>query len=353
MNHKKAQSTVLVTGATGLTGGHLARTLAARGQRVRALARPGADTRALQAQGIEIARGHLTRREDVLEAARHVNVVYHIAAAYRTARQPDSYYFEVNAGGTESVVAACEHWNIPRLVHCSTAGVHGHISRAPGTEESPLSPGDVYQESKLEGERIVQSAIGRGLSAVIVRPGAIYGPGDMRLLKLFRSVQRRRFLMFGRGEVKYHLVYIDDLVEGFQLAAQSPAAGQTFILAGPRSTTLNELVMLVARAVGAPSPRLHVPLLPLMAAAAACEAVCRTVRLEPPLHRRRADFFVKNRSFSIDKARRVLGFEPQVEPEQGLRRTAQWYAQQGLIAPVPTAEDLPQVERRVAQEVAL
>jgi dihydroflavonol-4-reductase len=344
-----ANGPVLVTGATGFAGGHLARTLARRGCEVRALVRPSADTRNLEASGITLIRGELVRPEDVARAAEGVDTIFHIAAAYRTARQPDSYYYDVNVGGTRNVIVAMKRHGVRRLVHCSTAGVHGHVTQQPATEDSVFNPGDVYQASKLEGERIVRAAMDHGAEAVIVRPGAIYGPGDLRLLKLFRSIQRGRFVMFGPGSVNYHLVYVDDLVEGFILSAATPAIGQTFIIAGPSYTPLRDLVQMVAQAVGSRPPRLSVPIAPLMALATVCEGLCRPLRVEPPLHRRRADFFLKNRAFSIDKARRLLGYTPLVDTVEGLARTARWYAAQGLLAPL---RDPAPIHVRSPQEVA-
>jgi dihydroflavonol-4-reductase len=340
---------ILVTGATGFAGGRLACTLAERGCRVRALVRPGAATAHLAHAGIELVEGQLTRREDVLRAAAGTPTIFHIAAAYRTARQPDSYYHDVNVRGTEHILEAAQRRSAVRLVHCSTVGVHGHIASAPADEDAPIKPGDVYQHTKALGEQRVREAIGRGVPAVIARPAAIYGPGDMRLLKLFRAIQRRRFIMFGSGSINYHLVHVDDLVEGFILCAASPqATGGTFILAGPRSITLNELAALIASAVDVPPPRLRLPAWPLLTAAALCEALCRPLRIEPPLHRRRADFFIKNRAFTTARARQVLGFLPRISPEEGLRQTAAWYAQQGLLAPVPASQPTPPP---VAQEV--
>jgi len=330
--------TVLVTGATGFTGGKLARELAARGLCVRALVRPGGLTEGLHHKNIELVWGQLTSAVDVVRAAEGVETIYHIAAAYRTAKQPDSYYFDVNVGGTEHVLAAAQRHGVARVVHCSTVGVHGHVRQMVADETTPFNPGDVYQESKLAGEKLVWEGIASGVPATIVRPTPIYGPGDTRLLKLFRLTRNGTFWIFGRGEVHYHLVYIDDLVNGLLLAGEAPAAlGEAFIIAGPQSTSLNELAQLVANAVGVKAPRGRLPLWPLMMAAGACEEVCRTLRIEPPLHRRRADFFVKHRSFSIEKARRVLGYQPVVGLEEGLWLTAQWYASKGLIQPISAA----------------
>lgn len=329
---------VLVTGATGFTGGHLARELRRRGERVRVLVRPGADARDLAARGMELVEGRLTERADVRRAAAGTRAIYHIAAAYRTARQPDSYYRDVNVGGTEHVLEAARIEGVGRVVHCSTVGVHGSVDGDAADESAPFRPGDIYQQTKLEGELRAREAAERGLPVAIARPGAIYGPGDTRLLKLFRTVQNGTFRMFGPGRVRYHLVYVSDLVDGLILCGTRPeAVGGTFILAGPRSTPLNELVALVAAAVGVRPPRGRLPLWPLLGAAAACEALCRPLRIEPPLHRRRAEFFVKNRAFTVEHARRTLGYDPRVAPEEGLARTAAWYAEQGLLRPLESA----------------
>ena len=126
--------------------------------------------------------------------------------------------------------------------------------------------------------------------------------------------------MFGQGKATYHLVYIDDLVDGIVLCGEHPAAvGETFILAGPRYTTINELVVRVAAAVGVPPPRARAPLTPLLGAAWLCEMACKPLGLEPPLHRRRCDFFTKVRGFSSAKARRMLGYA-RGRPRRGAAR---------------------------------
>src|SRR5207247_3603756 len=126
-------------------------------------------------------------------------------------------------------------------------------------EEAPLKPDDIYQQTKLEGERLARETDARlGIEVTIVRPSGIYGPGDRRLLKLFRGVARRRWITLGRGEIYYHLTYIDDLVEGFRLCGEHPsAANQTYILAGGEVSTLNELVAMIAEVAGVPAPAVH------------------------------------------------------------------------------------------------
>lgn len=339
------RGTVLVTGASGFAGGHLARVLLARGYGVRALVRHATDASQLANAGIEIALGDVTDASAVARAVAGVDVVYHIAAVFRTAGHPDTYYRAVNAGGTRHVLDAAARHRVSRVVHCSTVGVHGAIRDVPSHEGSPFNPGDIYQETKLEGELAAQEAFREGLPGVVVRPGAIYGPGDLRFLKLFRAVRAGRFRMFGSGEVTYHLAYIDDLVDGFILCGEKPAAlGETYILGGDEYFSLNEFVRMIAEAVGVEPPRGHLPLWPLMTAAVLCEAVCRPFGVDPPLHRRRVEFFVKPRAFTIEKAKSELGYAPRVRAREGLRRTAAWYVEHGhldgpAVRSSATAED--------------
>jgi dihydroflavonol-4-reductase len=329
---KSQKPLALVTGATGFTGGHVARELRRRGHRVRALVRPGSDVSSLAGHDIELCSGQLVSASDVRRAMEGVEIVYHIAAAYREAKHPDSYYFDVNVGGTKNILDAARAEGVHRVVHCSTAGVHGEVTTVPADECAPLSPGDVYQDSKLEGEQVALAEFGRGLPGVVFRPVGIYGPGDTRFLKLFRTIDSGRFRMFGSGEVLYHLTYIDDLVDGIILCGEVPdALGQVFLLAGPGYTTLNELVARVAEALDRPMPRGRLPLWPLLTAATLCEAACRPLGIDPPLHRRRCDFFVKDRAFTSAKAREILGYEPKVDLAAGLRRTADWYRATGLL----------------------
>jgi nucleoside-diphosphate-sugar epimerase len=324
---------VLVTGATGFTGGALARRLATHNAPVRALVRNRCRAATLADMGIEIAQGQLCDPASLRQAMSGIDVVYHIAALYRQQGVEPQAFREANSIGVKHLLDAAVDAKVSRFVHCSTVGVHGHIERPPAAEDAPFAPGDLYQETKLEGERIAARYMAEGrLPVTIFRPAGIYGPGDLRFLKLFRLIKRGRFPMIGDGQTLYHSVYIDDLVDGIvRCGTADRAIGETFILAGPEYTTLNEMVALVAKAVGRPPPRLRIPVAPVRAIAAACEILCRPFGLEPPLHRRRVGFFTKNRAFDISKARRQLGYAPKVSIGEGIARTSAWYTQQGLL----------------------
>ena len=260
---------VLVTGATGFTGGHLAATLARRGDDVRALVRSKSLARfaasELPLAGVVPAEGDLASPDTLARACQGVEVVYHIAATYREAGQPDSAYRAINVDGTRRLLEAAKAAGVRRVVHCSTGGVHGHIAVPPANEDAPFNPGDVYQETKLEAERLARRfGDEQGLDVVIARPIGIHGPGDTRFLKMFRGLARGTFPMLGPCTAYYHLTYIDDLVDGFHLCGTVPAAaGRTYILAGERYTTLKDLVALVAAELGVPPPRLHLPVWPV------------------------------------------------------------------------------------------
>ncbi|HVD90716.1 MAG TPA: NAD-dependent epimerase/dehydratase family protein [Vicinamibacterales bacterium] len=324
---------VLVTGATGFTGGHLARALRARGHDVIAMVRKESAAVELAAAGIALRVADLAKPETMPSAVKDIDVIYNIAALYRQAGLPASVYHQVNATAVGQLVEAAAAAGVRRVVHCSTVGVHGDVEQPPADEDAPLRPGDVYQVAKLEGERIGREAAARtGVELVIGRPSGIYGPGDRRLLKLFRGVARGRFVILGDGRIFYHLTYIDDLVEGLRLCGEvAAAAGRTYILAGAEVPTLNALTVMIAEDAGVSPPRLRLPVWPFWLAGAACEALCAPFGIEPPIYRRRVDFFTKSRAFDISRARAELGYAPSVGLREGIHRTLEWYRAAGWL----------------------
>ena len=328
----QANKRVLVTGATGFTGGALARKLVDRGDQVVALVRQTADVEELQQLGVELVYGDISDADAVSRAAKDIDIIYHIAAVYRTAGHPDSYYESVNVGGVQNVIDAARQRGVGRTVHCSTIGVHGDIKEIPSNEESPFNPGDIYQRTKLDGEELFASAMAEGLPGSIFRPGAIYGPGDLRLLKMFKQIKRNFFPLFGGGNNQYHLSYIDDLTDGIILCGEHPAAiGERFILCSDEYQTMKELAAIIAKHLGVKAPTFAPPVGPLMLAAKICEAICKPFGINPPLHTRRVEFFIKARAFDNSKAKRLIGFAPKISTEEGVKRTIKWYQDNGLL----------------------
>ena len=259
---------VLVTGGTGFVGGHLTRRLLDLGAKVRLLARPTSDgtlVREFRERGAEVLEGDITDRDKVFEAVKDQEYVFHIAALFRQAKFPDSVYYEVNVEGTRHVLDAAEKYEPRRVVHCSTVGVHSHVPSPPASEDEEYRPGDIYQLTKCEGEKLARTRFESGaVNGAIIRPAMIWGEGDRRMLKLFRGVAARRFPVIGSGKTLTHWIYVHDLVEGFLRAAIAPRAnGQIYIIAGKRPVPIRELVGTIAKKAGSKPFPLTIPALPV------------------------------------------------------------------------------------------
>jgi nucleoside-diphosphate-sugar epimerase len=326
---------VLVTGGTGFTGSHLTRRLVQKGHQVVVIDnQPGLFFEELRGIGAQILIGSVTDRRLVESAAKGCQVVHHVAAAFRKVNLPRRAYWDVNVVGARNVLAAALRHGVTKVVYCSTCGVHGDVKQGYADEETPVAPEDYYQFTKYEAERVVQEFVNKGLRAVILRPAAIYGPGDPeRFFKLFKMVKKGRFMMFGSGEVHYHPLYIDNLIDAFELAARSTkSSGEAYLIADEESFTLNQMVSAIAQALGVDLTVHYYPFWPLWAAAVACEILYKPLSMDPPLFRRRVDWFRQHRAFSIAKAKRELGYEPKVGWKEGLAKTAQWYRSHGYLS---------------------
>ena len=325
-------SKVLVTGATGFTGGKVAERVVQNGDDVVAFVRASSDTVALKRLGVECRVVDIRDPHDVAANFGDISKVFHIAAAYRSEHVDHGEFRAVNLEATRNLLDASVHNNVQRFIHCSTVGVQGEIEDPPAAEDYRFKPGDHYQQSKLDGELLALEFFRDKLPGTVVRPVGIYGPGDTRFLKLFRPIHKGQFVMIGKGEVLYHMTYIDDLVDGFMLAGEKDQAlGEIFTIAGPEYTTIRELVDIIAAVLNRKPPRLRVPFLPVYWASIVCDVVCRAINVNPPLYPRRVEFFELDRAFSTDKAQKLLGYEPKVRLADGLARTAAWYKEQGLI----------------------
>ncbi len=324
---------VALTGASGYTGGRLLEALRARGDEVAVLVRPESVSERLRSRASRVVEGGLGDAEAASRLVEGADAVLHVAAVYRTAGHPDSYYREVNVVGTERLLEAAARAGVRRFVHTSTVGVHGHVEHPPADETAPFAPGDIYQATKAEAEALaLEFHRKRGLPVAVVRPGAIYGPGETRFLKLFRAIARGRYAIVGTGRTFYHPVYIDDLVSGFLLALDRPeAVGEAFLVCGPSYVSQADLAALVARHTGGRVLPFRIPARPVQWAGDLVEAICVPLGLEPPLHRRRVDFWTKSRAFTIEKARRLLGYDPKVDLDEGMRRTAAAYREAGWL----------------------
>lgn len=318
---------VLVTGGLGFTGSALVLRLLRDGHQVVVLDRnPGLCLEEIRERGAETHLGSVADKELVDSCSRDVEVVLHLAAAFREIGAPDSLYDEVNVVGTRHVVESAIRAGARKLVYCSTQGVHGHVESPPGDESTPIAPADYYQKTKYLGEEEVRRRAG-DIESVIIRPTAIYGPGDPgRFVMIYRLVSRGWFPMFGPGETYYHPVYVENLVDAFLLAmAPGVGAGEAYIVADEEYLPIRSLVRKVGEAIGVDVRLIRLPLAPLVAAGHVCQVLCKPFGLNPPIFPRRVDWYRQVRAFRIDKAKRELGYRPEVDLDTGLRLTGRWY----------------------------
>ncbi len=334
----------LVTGAAGFLGSHVARLLAARGDRVRVLVRPSSDRRALAALKAEVALGDLRDAASLAAAMQGVRRVYHVAADYRLwARNPQEIY-DSNAGGTRHLLQAAAAAGCERFVYTSTVAtiaVHRPGQGEGGLPDERIST-DLsemighYKRSKWQAEREAVAAAKKGLPVVIVNPTAPVGPGDAKptptgkLILDFLTGKMPAFVDTG-----LNLVAVEDCAAGHLLAAEKGQPGERYIL-GARNMTLEEILQVLARITGLPAPRFRLPHAVAYAAGCVDTVVARILGREPriPLEGVRMS---RHRMFvDASRAVRELGFAP-APPEAALERAVGWYQAHGYA---------PQLARR-------
>lgn len=326
--------TALVTGANGFTASIVCRQLIEKGYKVRGLVRKNADMKLIEGVPVEFHFADLAVDTDFSIVMKDVDVIYHIAAAYRTENVPRKYFWDVNVEGTRKLLEAAKKAGVKKFVHSSTVGVQGDIENPPAKEEYRYAPGDYYQESKVDGEKLVLEFYQREkLPISIVRPVGIYVPGDTRFLKLFKHINNGKFRMIGSGNVLYHMTFVEDLARGFILAGEkNESVGEIFTIGGEGYLTLGELVEKISKILNKPVPKTKIPVWPVWFGGLLCEIACKPFGISPPIYRRRVDFFVKDRAFDISKAKRIIGYQPKVALEEGLKITADWYLKSNWLS---------------------
>jgi len=327
---------VLVTGASGFIGCRLAQILTSQGHVIVAAGRHANDVesarvRRLSDAGIPVHEGSLLEPRFADSVVAGCDAVIHLAAAQHEGNVPDSYFREVNVDGTRTLVEAALRAGARRFVYGSTIGIYGAARDGELDESSPPRPENIYGQTKFEAEQVVAGYAGK-IEISIARISETFGPGDFRLLKLFRGIDRRKFFIIGDGANLRQVIYVDDLCRALYLcAADAAAVGETFVLAGAEVMSTQTMVERIAGVLGRPPPSLRLPIGPFRAAAAVLEATLKPLGIQPPLTQRRLDFFTKSFVFSTRKLRERLGFHPEHDFVGAATLTVKWYRENGLL----------------------
>jgi nucleoside-diphosphate-sugar epimerase len=322
--------TVLVTGATGLLGSHLIDLLVERGQRPRVLVQPGNDATGFAGSEVDLHFGDLKDSEVLKAVVKDVEIVLHCAA--RTGPWgPADEYQSTNVDGLESLVQAARSAGVRRFVHVSSITVHGNDVRGVADETFPLrTEPNPYSRSKVEGERLLQRLIeDEGVPVTIVRPGWIYGPRDVASFARFATMIRDgRMVIIGSGANHVPLIYVGDVAHGVLQAAEADGAvGKSYLLVSDESVTQRDYLCAIAAELGVPAPTRHIPYPVALVLGAGFEFGARLARRRQPPSVTR--FGIKllggENQFTIERARRELGFVPQVHMSEGVKRSVDWY----------------------------
>lgn len=326
-----SKSVVLVTGGTGFTGSYLLRKLSQIGCEIRAIHRKTSDISIFSDLDIKWYEGNVYSEDVVKAACNGVTHIIHVAAAFRQPGIKAEEYFNVHLESTKILASeALKQPGFKKFVHVSTVGVLGHIKDPPADETADYSPGDIYQDSKAQAEKwILAYSKKNDLPVSVIRPAAIYGAGDRRLLKLFKIAKLPIMPLLGYTKGLYHLIHVEDLV-GFTIhcASRSETDGEIYICGSKEATSIKEMLAIISRHFGKTPRFVRIPAFPIFIVADLCEFVCKKIGIAPPIYRRRVAFFTKDRSFDTNKMCNDAGYIPQISDEKGLTSLADWYQAQ-------------------------
>lgn len=328
----------LVTGAAGLLGGHVADLLLESGEgTVRVFARPGEDVSRVERAGGEVYRGDLGDRASLESAVRGVDRVLHCAA--RTGPWGPSAEYEIaNVHGLKMLVHVAVAAGVKRLVHVSSITVHGNDVRGSVNEDAPfrVEP-NPYSKTKVMGERLLREMIrNTGAPISIVRPGWIYGPRDRASFARFATMIRDgKMVIIGSGNNHVPLIHVRDVARGVILASEvAGAIGRTYLLVNDEPVTQRDYLNTIALELGVRSPSRHIPYRLAEALGATAETAGHFLHWQkpPPLMRYGLQLAGGENQFNISRARRELGFSPQINLAAGVRDSVAWYRSEYGVA---------------------
>lgn len=332
---------ILITGATGLLGGHLIKELRQRREHIRALVLPIEDTSKLLEQGVEVVKGDITNRSTLDAAVKDIDLVFHLAGMMGVWRSFADYHL-VNVIGSENLYKAAQKAGVRRFVHTSSHTVYGLGHGRFLSEDSPLRPDpDPYSLTKAEADRLIRRLmLTSEMETVILRPGTFFGPGDrLHFGRMAQKVKDGKGVLIGRGDNALPFCYVSDVVQGFMLAGyHEKAPGQVYNITNDRPLSQREMFQAIADAVGGIRPTLHLPYVPIYYGSIVAERlVARLTQTRPVVTQLGAMMFGTDNRHSIEKARWELGYQPQVDLLTGIKLAAAWFNAGGMELPSATA----------------
>jgi dihydroflavonol-4-reductase len=325
-------SDILITGATGFIGGKLAKYYIRKKKKVRLLIRNPERLPHSVKKSCQIVIGDVTRSETLINAVRGIDVLIHSAGMLGHWGNTYQQLYAVNVEGSLNVIKAAYRAGVKRLIHLSAGGVTGPVGSNPVDEAFSPAPVTAYERTKWECEqKLLEFALKKDLNLLVLRPTFTYGPGDPHKLSFFKAIKKNKFAFIGNGNSTVHPVYIDDLVKGIDLGLTSGLKQGSIIIGGAKPVTKKELVYAIADALEVPRPVIKLPITVAHFAARVCEISAAVLKFNPPITHSRVLALSGNWGYSINRARKELGYEPRVDLSEGLNRTVTWYREMGWL----------------------
>ncbi len=333
----------LVTGGTGFIGSHLVERLLEQGRGVRVLAlkdlldlQEKENEKIIREKGAEIVYGDVRESESLKPAFKNVDTVFHLAAISRPMNIPTKQYYSVNEQGTINVLQEAEKAGVKKFVHTSTVSVLGLSPDGHALKEDEYQDldGFHYGVSKKRGEEAaLRYYREKNLPVVVIRPSLVYGPRCNVRLIMFKFTKMRLFPLFNNGEAKMEFAYVDNVVQALMLAEKNEdAVGEVYNITDGQSYRIRRVLNTIAEAVDSRPPVIRLPYWAGKMAGYGMEFISSVLGIYPPFSSTAADWMSRSLNvYDCSKAKRELGYEPEVSLEEGVRRTAEWYGKKGML----------------------
>ncbi|MFX0171468.1 MAG: NAD-dependent epimerase/dehydratase family protein [Candidatus Hodarchaeota archaeon] len=330
---------ILVTGATGFLGGHLVEYLVANNHEVICMIRKTSNTKLLDELGVETRIGDLGDPYSMKSVVKNVELTYHLGSYY-TFLGKKEYYVKYNELGVKALLEACEDAGVARFIYCSSAEAVGAVPFCEtiqdyATEEAPYNPQYEYGRSKVRTEKIVKD-YNSEIDWTILRPTGVYGPRNFDDVAywLIEALAKNKISVWFRvrNSGTIHFTYIDDVIQGFDLARKEVAKNQIFNIASDTAKSVDEVMQVICYILGRKLPRFALPKLFLKSVVVPIQ-VFNAIRGKPEFFLRTAavDSVSQHRCYSNQKAKDLLGFAPKYDIETGLTKTINWYKENEIL----------------------
>jgi dihydroflavonol-4-reductase len=328
----KNVNNILITGATGFIGSKLAEYYIRKEKNVNLFVRDPSKVDPLIKKSCHIETGDITRLETLNNTFKNIDAAIHCAGMMGHWGNTYQQLYDVNVEGSLNIIKAAYNAGVKRLIHLSAGGVTGPVGPDIADESFPPAPFTAYEQTKWKAEQeVLGFAQKKNLNLLVIRPTFTYGPGDPHKLDLFKAVKKKMLVFIGNGNSTVHPVYIDDLVKGINLGMASDLKQKSIIIGGESPVTIKEFLYGMADALGVSRPVIKLPITVAQIIAIVCEISAAVLKFNPPLTRSRVLALSRNWGYSINRARTELGYEPQVNLPEGLKRTVTWYLEKGWL----------------------